>query len=165
MIAFPGALSGQSIELYIDDPIPSCDAVCGIVLTPNKSHMLFVRHDLRGYEIPGGWVEPSDENIAKAFGRELVEEAGEVNNLVVIKTLCWYRISKEGSKPHVKVVVLATCESDRRRPPHDSTDICSASKWVPMDKVLLNQLPTPVSPLMKDRVFEIARDLANKTII
>lgn len=83
----------QSLETFIDGNSQLISrknfnghiTASGIVLSPDLSAMLMIKHNIiQKYFQPGGHVELSDESIIDANRREIAEETG-INNLDIIQ--------------------------------------------------------------------------------
>ncbi|TDY49503.1 8-oxo-dGTP diphosphatase [Alicyclobacillus sacchari] len=119
--------------------------------------LVWVRHPLRGWELPGGKVEPG-ETAEEAVKREAWEEAG-----LTLEHIAWlaeYTIVLPTGVKAVKWVYTADVYDVAARP-HDSEIL---DVWVPrpaIDPATVRQCHT-VSPVMKDEMFSCLFPMARQ---
>lgn len=136
--SFPGGLPSQRVTLRTDpatfvrphavlvfvfdaddagDGDTPLAAAAGTVL--RNPALLFVRHRVRGWELPGGKVEPDESALAAAV-REVAEEScvrlctGDADGGAAPRLLAQYDIEEEGFGTHVKSVFVARAQRRSR---------------------------------------------------
>ena len=158
---FPGCYSGQSCRLSFDRAaFQPADAVLLLVLSPSSTSsepcLLFVRHRVRGFELPGGKVECGETELQAAI-RELREESGLAVSERMVQPIAQYTLVEEGKAtvPHTKTVLYATL---------DEVPAAGAEhQWLETDKVEWRELPSWLavrddsgcSILLRDNVYSI----------
>jgi 8-oxo-dGTP diphosphatase len=80
------------------------------VTEPTYSHVLLVRHRVRGWGPPGGEVEPGETPRAAA-ARELVEEAGVAGELLPVQAAVAARSFRAGRAPTLSLSYEAVVNS------------------------------------------------------
>ena len=75
-------------------PIELVTSVCTLCFSGNK--LLMIKHDERGWDIPGGHIEPG-ESLEEALRREVLEEAGAT--LSECKCFAHFKFQLNGPKP------------------------------------------------------------------
>ena len=67
---------GAVMKLISSHNLPPIELITSVHLFCfSKESLLFVEHNVRGWDIPGGHIEPG-EDLESALNRELLEEAG-----------------------------------------------------------------------------------------
>lgn len=107
----------------------------GIVLSERDSvpHVLLsVRSDVRGWELPGGTLEPG-EDVREALAREIWEETGL--RVEIGRHVGDYR--RTGFLPHLARVYVCRVVSGDPTPSRETLDVA----WFPLDQIPVDLLP------------------------
>ena len=125
---FPGCYAGQSCRLLFSaSAFLPAQAVLLLVMPEEAEdgRVLFVRHRVRGWELPGGKVEAGEAEAAAAV-RELQEEAAVTVTAQQLTRLAQYQLSSSGGDDsehqHVKTVYVCWLSADQV--PADSSGLC-----------------------------------------
>ena len=157
---FPGCYSRQSCRLSFGvSAVRPADAVLLFVLSPcsgsSSPSVLFVRHRVRGFELPGGKVE-HDESERQAAVRELREEAGLALSEQTLRPIAQYTLDEEGgAAAHTKAVYAAMVD--------EPLTGSAGHRWLETDKAEWRELPSwstvrddsGYSVLLRDNVYAI----------
>lgn len=119
----------------------------------SKAELLWVHHRDRGWEVPGGKLEPGETPLG-ALRREVLEEAGAT--ITNERWVAEYRIQVDEGDSRLlgqtyKWVYFATLESLGQRL---ATEEILSVKLEPARAPEEVQRNTDVSPIMKDAVYE-----------
>jgi 8-oxo-dGTP diphosphatase len=180
-VSFPGSLENQTVFLSFDpSQFRSPDAVLVFLYTNVTTErscydwaplsLLFVRHKKRGWELPGGKLEPDDGDPAAAAARELFEESGYRMDKSRLFPFAQYIITATDGKTketHTKTVFvghISSDSSDTKTPEFTSdTDDCSFRSLSELangfSSVFKQQV---ISPLIQDSVFDICLPLSSQ---
>jgi 8-oxo-dGTP diphosphatase len=135
---------GQDIYLTFNPDLFSPHPNHVLVLPFYQGSLLFTLHSSRGWEVPGGKIEPG-ERPAQAAAREVWEETGA--NLKELIQIGEYRVTNENGTSFSKAIFAATVERWGVRP--DGFETIDAALF-PLDVDTTQQ---EFSPYMKDGVF------------
>ena len=135
---------GQDIYLTFNPELFSTCPNHVLVLPLYQGGLLFTLHPIRGWEVPGGKIEPG-EMPAKAAIREVWEETGAI--LKEVKQIGEYRVTNPNGTTFSKAVFVAKVEQWGKRP--DGFETIDTSLF-PLDVDTTQPL---FSPYMKDGVF------------
>lgn len=115
-----------------------------LVVPVFQGRLLFTRHKERGWELPGGKIEPG-ETPEEAAIRELWEETGA--NISKPKQVGEYRVEEADEKSFIKAIFLARVDSLGERPyGFETTDAA-------LFPIKVDPNNPQFSPYMKDVVF------------
>ena len=164
--AFPGCYAGQSCRLSFDrSTFQPADAVLLFVVSANStSSLLFVRHRVRGLELPGGKVE-CGETDRQAAVRELREEAGLNVSEHTLQPIAQYTLTDADggtSAPHTKSVFAAIVSAP--------SAVEAGHQWMETDAAEWRELPnwssvlseSGWSVLLRDNVYAICSRVVNE---
>lgn len=116
------------------------------------SHVLLVRHRIRGWVPPGGKVEPGETPRIAAV-RELWEEAGVAGELLPVPAAVAVRSFRSDWLPTLSLSYSAVVSRDVQL----SSECGQPSKWVDLDEPWQSVFPED-----RDRIREYMRRLAAK---
>ena len=133
---YSGLVSARWIE---SSPLVVCQGLTLRESERGQEILLSVRSDVRGWELPGGRVEPG-EQVSDALARELCEETGldvEVGRHVgdYVRT---------GFRPHVARVYVCQVRSGKERPSSETLEI----RWFPVGNLPRDLLPWYHQPIV-----------------
>jgi len=120
------------------------------VTDPAYSHVLLVRHRVRGWVPPGGTVEPGETPRAAA-ARELVEESGVSGELLPEPAAVVVRTYRADWAPTLGLSYGAVISRDAPL----GGEVDQPPKWVNLDEVWDSAFPED-----RDRIREYVRRLA-----
>jgi 8-oxo-dGTP pyrophosphatase MutT (NUDIX family) len=119
--------------------------VRGLVIDKDQRIFLVTHTYARGWQLPGGGVEPG-ETLAEALSRELLEE-GNIEILEPPKFHGLFFNSRVSRRDHVALfVVRAFCQQSAPKPNHE----IAANGFFPFDA-----LPDNTSPATRARIAEV----------
>ncbi|CEO96139.1 hypothetical protein PBRA_004829 [Plasmodiophora brassicae] len=154
VFTFDGGYNGQTVRFVVDNAVNQrADAVLVAVLSADHARIVICRHHSRGWELPGGKVEP-DEAIEAAARREVEEETGYILRDPVFP-VGYYEIREECSADvHTKQVFLAY--SKTRKANWNRDEMPQVKPVRVSDLVdIVDQGGEQISPLMKDNVIRV----------
>ncbi|WP_018130729.1 NUDIX hydrolase [Effusibacillus pohliae] len=143
---FPGAYGGQVTLSF--DPAEVKPAGYVLVMPFYHGKLVLAKHSRRGWEVPGGTVEPNELPIQAAI-RETYEETGA--EIDAIEWIGQYVIVEENRPPMIKSVYIARVACLHPLPPDFETEdvrVCDA----PPDPELIRQ-DAGYSPILRDSVY------------
>ncbi|WP_367306551.1 NUDIX domain-containing protein [Alicyclobacillus acidocaldarius] len=132
-----------TFDLALRDPAPHSVLVFARLF----DGCMWVRHHARGWELPGGKVEPGETPDAAAR-REAFEEAG-----ALLENLAWlaqYTIVLRDGREASKWVYLADVHDVKARP---ATSETTAVQLVPWNRGMEDFPEVDRSPIVQDEVF------------
>ncbi|MBO9608741.1 MAG: NUDIX domain-containing protein [Paenibacillaceae bacterium] len=149
MYVFAGAKDRQLVRLTFKPEqygVPNCVLIFAFY----EGRLLLVKHRERGWELPGGKIEPG-ELAEAAAKREAQEEAGAT--IAVLEPVGQYSIDEDGRTSIVKTIYIALIASLSPLPGGHETD----------EVRLVSEPPSPsevrsdpsYSYVMKDDVYEL----------
>jgi 8-oxo-dGTP diphosphatase len=124
------------------------------VTDPARSHVLLVRHRLRGWVPPGGTVEP-DETPRAAAARELVEETGVLGELLSIPAAVAIRSFRADWAPTLSLSYGAVIDRDLPL----TGESGQPPRWFNLDETWCSVFPED-----RDRIRAHVRGLAPKDV-
>ncbi|KRE82534.1 hypothetical protein ASG89_14885 [Paenibacillus sp. Soil766] len=143
---FAGALPNQHILLSKECLIEEVN--CVLIFAFYQGKLVLVRHNCRGWELPGGSREEG-ESVIQTVIREMYEEAG--GELASIERIGQYLIYEKNRLAFVKNIYISKVSSLRALPGGFETNDVMLLDAVPTQQAIMNDLT--FSPLMKDNVF------------
>ena len=167
-LVFPGCYAGQSCRLSFDlSTFQPANAVLLFVLSPSSTssspRLLFVRHRVRGFELPGGKVESGESELHAAV-RELREEAGVSVAERSLQPIAHYTLAEEGdaAAPHIKSVYVALLD--------EAPPLGSEHEWLETNRAEWREMPSwsavlddsRCSVLLRDNVYAICSRVADE---
>ena len=88
---------GAEITLIKSTELPAIELVTAVLtLCFSGNRLLMIKHDERGWDIPGGHIEPG-ETLEETLRREVLEEAGAT--LSELKCFAHFKTHLNGAKP------------------------------------------------------------------
>lgn len=137
---FPGSFAGQTVTLTFDrQSFENPGSV--LVFAFFQEKLLFTQNNKRGWELPGGKLDPGEWPIAAAI-REAYEETGA--ELDALEPIAQYRVEATGEATMVKTVFIARIRHLHARPDGFET---SATK--------LYATPPSHASIIEDATFSI----------
>lgn len=119
-----------------------------LVLPFYKGKLILTKHEKRGWEVPGGTIEPGEMPIQAAV-RETYEETGA--ELDAVEWIGQYVIVGEREHPMVKSVYAARVTQLHPLPPDFETEDVRICEEYPIPEQIKNDLA--FSPIMRDSVY------------
>ncbi|MNI43083.1 putative 8-oxo-dGTP diphosphatase YtkD [compost metagenome] len=148
---FSGALPNQNIILSKECLIE--EANCVLIFAFYQSKLVLVRHNCRGWELPGG-TRVEGESIIQTVIREMYEEAG--GELDSIESIGQYLIYEKTHLVFVKNIYISKVRILRELPSGFETNCVMLVDTIP-NQIEIVKDPT-FSPLMKDNVYLIVSE-------
>lgn len=135
---------GQNIYLTFAPELFSNQPDHVLIVAVYQGKLLFTCHSERGWELPGGKIEPG-ETPEQAAVRETWEETGA--KITNVKKMGEYRVSGKDTPPFIKAIYLARVESIGELP--EGFETVRADLF----PIGVNPHQDTFSPFMKDQVF------------
>lgn len=135
---------GQNIYLTFSPQLFSNEPDHVLIVAVYQGKLLFTCHSKRGWELPGGKIEPG-ETPEEAAVREAWEETGAV--IKDVEKIGEYRVSVRENTPFIKAIYLAKVESIGELP--QGFETIQAALF----PIHVNPHQAAFSPFMKDQVF------------
>lgn len=149
MYVFAGARDRQLVRLTFKPEqfgVPNCV----LIFAFHEGKLLLVKHRERGWELPGGKIEPG-ELAEAAAKREAQEEAGAA--IAVLEPVGQYSIDEDGRTSIVKTIFIALIASMSPLPGGYETDEARLLPEPPSSRDVRND--PSYSYVMKDDVYEL----------
>ena len=144
-------LAGQTIYLTFEPKLFSSNPGHVLVVPLYHGEFVFTCHETRGWELPGGKVEPN-ESPAEAAAREVWEETGAVIEETALQ-IGEYMVEDEQGDTFYKAIFVAHVERIEERPAgFETTDVT-------LFPTSVDTRGAEFSPLMKDQVFFYIREM------
>ncbi|GIM44804.1 hypothetical protein DNHGIG_03530 [Collibacillus ludicampi] len=113
-----------------------------------RGQLLMAKHMKRGWEVPGGTMEPGEMPICTAI-RETYEETGA--ELDAIEWIAQYTVREKGKKDLIKSVYIARVAHLQMLPSgFETTEVRLFKEWPAPEDIRSDQT---YSPIMKDDVY------------
>jgi 8-oxo-dGTP diphosphatase len=144
-------LAGQTIYLTFEPKLFSANPGHVLVVPIYRGKFVFTCHETRGWELPGGKVEPN-ESPAEAAAREVWEETGAVLEKTAVQ-IGEYTVEDEQGDSFHKAIFVAHVESLLERP--DGFETIDVTLF----PISIDPRGEEFSPLMKDQVFLYIREM------
>lgn len=135
---------GQNIYLTFSPQLFSNEPDHVLIVAIYQGKLLFTCHSKRGWELPGGKIEPG-ETPEQAAVREAWEETGAI--IKNMRQIGEYRVSGVETPPFIKAIYLAQVESMGKLPQGFETTEAA------LFPIHVNPHQETFSPYMKDQVF------------
>jgi 8-oxo-dGTP diphosphatase len=148
---FPGALLNQKIILSRECLIKEPN--CVLIFAFFQGKLVLVRHNYRGWELPGGKREKG-ESVLQTVRREMQEEAG--GELDVIERVGQYLIFENDHLVFVKNIYISTVSVLSELPSGFETNGIRLVDTIPKQVEIMND--DTFSPYMKDNVYMIVSE-------
>ncbi|MFH5185314.1 NUDIX domain-containing protein [Paenibacillus sp. TAB 01] len=152
---FPGALPNQNIILTKNCLIE--EANCVLIFAFYQGKLVLVKHQCRGWELPGG-SRKEGEAVIQTVIREMYEETG--GELDSIEWIGQYLIFEQEQLVFVKNIYISKVSVLRDLPGGYETSEVMLLDTIPEQIEFIND--PAFSPLMKDNVYLIASDWIKK---
>lgn len=143
---FAGAYGGQVTLSF--DSADYQEPGYVLVLLFLKGKLILTKHEKRGWEVPGGTIEPGEMPIQAAI-RETYEETGA--ELDGIEWIGQYVIVGEREQPMVKSIYAARVIKLHPLPPEFETEDVRICEEYPIPDQIKDDLT--FSPIMRDSVY------------
>jgi 8-oxo-dGTP diphosphatase len=143
---FSGALPNQKIQLSKECLIE--EANCVLIFAFYQGKLVLVRHNSRGWELPGG-TRKEGETIIQTALREMYEETG--GEIASIESIGQYLIFEKDHLVYVKNIYISKVSNLRELPVGFETNGIMLLDTIPEQVEIMND-PT-FSPLLKDNVY------------
>lgn len=149
MHAFRGARDGQRVRLTFELR-EFVEPNCVLVFAFSEGKLVLAKHRKRGWEIPGGTIEPGERPIVAAI-REVFEETGAV--VAAIEPVGQYRIESDGEPAIVKTIYIATVDAIHPLPDGFETEAVRLAETPPEPQDVRHD--PAYSYVMKDDVYAL----------
>ncbi|GAX89887.1 NUDIX hydrolase [Effusibacillus lacus] len=146
ILRFPGAFGGQVALSF--DPVHRQPAGYVLVMPFYQGRLILTKHRRRGWEVPGGTVEPKEMPIQAAI-RETYEETGA--EIDAIEWIGQYEIVGEKPIPMIKSVYIARVARLHPLPPDFETEDVKVCEQPPDPELIKDD--KNYSPILRDSVY------------
>lgn len=142
-------LAGKKVTLTFDRSFFSPAPKHVLVFAIHEGKLVMTKHKRRGWELPGGKVNPG-EQVEEAAFREMWEETGII--LSAVERIGEYIVEQGGGRQIIKAIFLASVDRIEPLPSGFETE---GYKLFPLT---VDTKGEGFSPYVQDGVFAITRD-------